>query len=32
VDSFPMTTGKIQKFQIREKMKQTLGLLEAATA
>jgi fatty-acyl-CoA synthase len=27
VDSFPMTvTGKIQKFQIREKMKQTLGL------
>ncbi|RTL42334.1 MAG: AMP-binding protein [Rhodocyclaceae bacterium] len=33
VDSFPMTvTGKIQKFQIREKMKQTLGLNEAATA
>ena len=33
VDSFPMTvTGKIQKFQIREKMKQTLGLQEAATA
>ncbi|MBS0346043.1 MAG: AMP-binding protein [Proteobacteria bacterium] len=33
VDSFPMTvTGKIQKFQIREKMKQTLGLDEAATA
>jgi len=32
-DSFPMTvTGKIQKFQIREKMKQTLGLQEAATA
>ncbi len=33
VDSFPMTvTGKIQKFQIREKMKQTLGLQEAPTA
>ncbi|MCK6394049.1 AMP-binding protein [Zoogloea sp.] len=33
VDSFPMTvTGKIQKFQIREKMKQTLGLQDAATA
>ncbi|HOY02618.1 MAG TPA: AMP-binding protein, partial [Zoogloea sp.] len=33
VDSFPMTvTGKIQKFQIREKMKQTLGLEDAATA
>jgi fatty-acyl-CoA synthase len=33
VDSFPMTvTGKIQKFQIREKMKQTLGLLDSATA
>ena len=33
VDSFPMTvTGKIQKFQIHEKMKQTLGLQDAATA
>ncbi|NML28578.1 AMP-binding protein [Zoogloea dura] len=33
VDSFPMTvTGKIQKFQIREKMKQTLGLQDSATA
>ena len=33
VDEFPMTvTGKIQKFQIREKMKQTLGLLDSATA
>ncbi|MCC4116891.1 AMP-binding protein [Aromatoleum toluclasticum] len=33
VDSFPMTvTGKIQKFQIREKMKQELGLAEAKTA
>jgi fatty-acyl-CoA synthase len=33
VESFPMTvTGKIQKFQIREKMKQTLGLLDSATA
>jgi fatty-acyl-CoA synthase len=33
VDSFPMTvTGKIQKFQIREKMKQTLGLQDVATA
>mgnify|MGYP000588439031 FL=1 len=33
VESFPMTvTGKIQKFQIREKMKQTLGLQDAATA
>ncbi|MDD3354984.1 AMP-binding protein [Zoogloea sp.] len=33
VDSFPMTvTGKIQKFQIREKMKQTLGLEAEVTA
>lgn len=33
VDSFPMTvTGKIQKFQIRERMKQELGLAEAKTA
>ncbi|MBS0545812.1 MAG: AMP-binding protein [Proteobacteria bacterium] len=33
VDSFPMTvTGKIQKFMIREKMKQELGLAEAKTA
>ncbi len=33
VDSFPMTvTGKIQKFQIREQMKQALGLHDAATA
>ena len=33
VDSFPMTvTGKIQKFQIREKMKEELGLSEANTA
>ncbi|TVO65880.1 AMP-binding protein [Denitromonas ohlonensis] len=32
-DSFPMTvTGKIQKFQIRERMKQELGLNDAATA
>jgi len=33
VDSFPMTvTGKIQKFQIRQKMKEELGLDEAKTA
>ncbi|ATE61339.1 AMP-binding protein [Thauera sinica] len=33
VDSFPMTvTGKIQKFMIREKMKQELGLQESRTA
>lgn len=33
VDSFPMTvTGKIQKFQIRQKMKEELGLDEAQTA
>ncbi|NMG43731.1 AMP-binding protein [Aromatoleum toluvorans] len=33
VDAFPMTvTGKIQKFQIRERMKQELGLAEAKTA
>lgn len=33
VDSFPMTvTGKIQKFQIRERMKEELGLAEAKTA
>lgn len=33
VDSFPMTvTGKIQKFQIREKMKAELGLSDAKTA
>ena len=32
-DSFPMTvTGKIQKFQIRERMKQELGLTDATTA
>ncbi|KAA3654188.1 MAG: AMP-binding protein [Proteobacteria bacterium] len=32
-DSFPMTvTGKIQKFQIRERMKQELGLQDAETA
>ena len=32
-DSFPMTvTGKIQKFQIRERMKQELGLTDDATA
>ncbi|MCZ4305917.1 AMP-binding protein [Zoogloeaceae bacterium G21618-S1] len=32
-DSFPMTvTGKIQKFQIRERMKQELGLNDAKTA
>ena len=33
VDSFPMTvTGKIQKFQIREKMKAELGLSDVKTA
>ena len=33
VEGFPMTvTGKIQKFQIREQMKQALGLHDAATA
>ncbi|MDD3674081.1 AMP-binding protein [Thauera propionica] len=33
VDSFPMTvTGKIQKFLIRQKMKETLGLEEVKTA
>jgi fatty-acyl-CoA synthase len=33
VDSFPMTiTGKIQKFLIRDRMKQELGLEEAKTA
>ncbi|ENO75088.1 AMP-binding protein [Thauera sp. 63] len=33
VDSFPMTvTGKIQKFLIRQKMKETLGLDEVKTA
>lgn len=33
VDSFPMTvTGKIQKFLIRQKMKEELGLDEARTA
>lgn len=33
VDGFPMTvTGKIQKFQIRQKMKEELGLDEAQTA
>ncbi|CAM5331400.1 AMP-binding protein [Thauera mechernichensis] len=33
VNSFPMTvTGKIQKFQIRQKMKEELGLDEAKTA
>ncbi len=33
VDSFPMTvTGKIQKFQIRQKMKEELGLDETKTA
>ena len=33
VDSFPMTvTGKIQKFLIRQKMKEELGLDEAQTA
>lgn len=32
-DSFPMTvTGKIQKFQIRERMKQELELTDATTA
>ena len=32
-DNFPMTvTGKIQKFQIRERMKQELGLTDATTA
>ena len=33
VDSFPMTvTGKIQKFQIRQKMKESSGLEGAKTA
>lgn len=33
VDAFPMTvTGKIQKFKIREAMKEELGLTEAKTA
>ena len=33
VESFPMTvTGKIQKFKIREAMKQSLGLNEEKTA
>lgn len=33
VESFPMTvTGKIQKFQIREQMKQSLGLRDVASA
>ncbi|WP_234266402.1 AMP-binding protein [Hydrogenophaga sp. NFH-34] len=33
VDAFPMTvTGKIQKFRIREAMKEELGLAEAHTA
>ena len=33
VDAFPMTvTGKIQKFKIREAMKEELGLAEAKTA
>ncbi len=33
VDAFPMTvTGKIQKFRIRDAMKQELGLSEAKTA
>ena len=33
VDSFPMTvTGKIQKFQLREQMKQSLGLRDVASA
>lgn len=33
VDAFPMTvTGKIQKFRIREAMKEELGLAEAKTA
>ena len=33
VDAFPMTiTGKIQKFKIREAMKDQLGLVEAKTA
>ena len=33
VDSFPMTvTGKIQKFLIRQRMKEELGLDEAKTA
>ena len=33
VDSFPMTvTGKIQKFLIRQKMKEALGLEDAKTA
>ena len=33
VEGFPMTvTGKIQKFQIREQMKQSLGLRDVASA
>jgi fatty-acyl-CoA synthase len=33
VDEFPMTvTGKIQKFIMRERMTQELGIKEAATA
>jgi fatty-acyl-CoA synthase len=33
VDSFPQTvTGKIQKFKIREVMKEELGLVEQRTA
>jgi fatty-acyl-CoA synthase len=33
VDSFPMTvTGKIQKFLIRDQMKEELGLTDAKTA
>jgi fatty-acyl-CoA synthase len=33
VDAFPMTiTGKIQKFKIREAMKDQLGLAEQNTA
>ena len=33
VSNFPMTvTGKIQKFKIREEMKQVLGLQEDKTA
>ncbi|OZB51077.1 MAG: AMP-binding protein, partial [Thiomonas sp. 14-66-4] len=33
VQSFPMTiTGKVQKFKIREAMKQELGLRDAETA
>jgi fatty-acyl-CoA synthase len=33
VDSFPQTvTGKIQKFKIREMMKEELGLQEQKTA